>query len=342
VTEQQWLKIYRETVHPLYGYMARRTGGNQELTEDIVQESFLKALDGWNRKAVPDSPLAWLKRAARNILIDYLRRKRRDRQLDLNLPSGTGHQTSVDPLKSLEVYAAISSLGRKKAKILLKKAHLESAQEMESRAKIQLSNGLIRDEEYLAMKQGADRAGLELERSLLNLDEVKMSGETPRNELSAPLVGGCDFVSERLEIERKEVELDMELFGRRLDRIKQLLEKGLVQGVQLEQVQAEVAARKVMVDKIQQRLDLRKHFSAGEITGREVEIQDRKAVVEKNLRLAQSKVDSLKEQLKRLQLLEAKGVISPSESREVKYALTTAEAELQLAALEMQALEKVE
>jgi len=118
VTEQQWLKIYRDTVHPLYGYMARRTGGNRELTEDIVQESFLKALDGWKRKGAPDAPLAWLKRVARNILIDYLRRKRRDRQLDLNLLPDPGQKTSDDPVQSLEVFSAISSLGRKKAQIL--------------------------------------------------------------------------------------------------------------------------------------------------------------------------------------------------------------------------------
>jgi RNA polymerase sigma-70 factor (ECF subfamily) len=118
MTEQQWLKIYRDTVHPLYGYMARRTGGSRELTEDIVQESFLRALDGWRRKGAPDSPLAWLKRVARNVLIDYLRQKRRDRQVDLNPQPGPGRKTSDDAVQSLEVFSAISSLGRKKAKIL--------------------------------------------------------------------------------------------------------------------------------------------------------------------------------------------------------------------------------
>jgi hypothetical protein len=53
VTEQQWLKMYRETVHPLYGYMAKRTEGIRELTEDIVQESYLRTLDNWKRKSVP-------------------------------------------------------------------------------------------------------------------------------------------------------------------------------------------------------------------------------------------------------------------------------------------------
>ena len=118
MTEQQWLKIYRETVHPLYGYMARRTRGNRELTEDIIQESYLRALDNWNRKTVPDSPLAWLRRVARNILIDYLRQKKWDNKVDLDLIPDTGNQTSEDQFKSLEIFFAISSLGRKKAKIL--------------------------------------------------------------------------------------------------------------------------------------------------------------------------------------------------------------------------------
>lgn len=118
VTEQEWLNIYRETVHPLYGYMARRTGGNRALTEDIVQESFLRALDHWNRKKAPDSPLAWLKRVARNILIDYLRHKRRFDKEYLNLDRGSDNRTSENPFTSLEINSAIFSLGRNKAKIL--------------------------------------------------------------------------------------------------------------------------------------------------------------------------------------------------------------------------------
>jgi len=118
MTEQQWLKIYRETVHPLYGYMARRTGGNQALTEDIVQESYLRALNNWKRKTVPDSPLAWLRRVARNILIDYLRQKRRQQKADFAHNPDSGGHTSTDQFHSLEIFSAVSSLGRKKAKIL--------------------------------------------------------------------------------------------------------------------------------------------------------------------------------------------------------------------------------
>jgi len=118
VTEQQWLKIYNETIHSLYGYIAKRTGGNRELTEDIVQESYLRALNSWKRKKAPDTPLAWLNRVARNILIDYLRKKRWDTNIDLDAYSDTVSQTSEDQIKSLETFMAISSLGQKKAKII--------------------------------------------------------------------------------------------------------------------------------------------------------------------------------------------------------------------------------
>ncbi len=112
------MKIYRETVHPLYGYMARRTGGIRELTEDIVQESYLRALDHWKRKTLPESPLAWLKRVARNILIDYLRQKRWNVDLDVEHNPEPVVRSMGDPFRSLETFLAISSLGRKKARIL--------------------------------------------------------------------------------------------------------------------------------------------------------------------------------------------------------------------------------
>jgi RNA polymerase sigma-70 factor (ECF subfamily) len=118
VTEQEWLTIYRETVHILYLFVARRTGGNRELSEDIVQESYLRALNDWKSKSLPDSPAAWLKRVAQNILIDYLRQRKWTVQPDVELHPDAGQGTSTDQVKSLEIALAISSLGRRKAKIL--------------------------------------------------------------------------------------------------------------------------------------------------------------------------------------------------------------------------------
>jgi len=118
VREDEWLTVYRETVHPLYGYLAKRTGGNRALTEDIVQESYLKALDNWKTRAVPDAPLAWLKQVARNILIDYLRRRKWDAYAGPAGTDGVEPRTPADAFESLELFLAIASLGRRKARAL--------------------------------------------------------------------------------------------------------------------------------------------------------------------------------------------------------------------------------
>ena len=118
MTEQQWMQIYRDTVYPLYNYMARRTGGNREITEDVIQESYLRALNTWNRKLLPDSPLAWLKRVASNILIDYIRKTGREEQKDLESQPDTASFNTEKQIRSLEMFQAISSLGKKKARIV--------------------------------------------------------------------------------------------------------------------------------------------------------------------------------------------------------------------------------
>ncbi len=117
--DEQWLALYRETVRPLYGYTAKRTGGNRALTEDIVQETYLRALDSWDPRALPDAPLAWLTRVARNLLIDQLRHMKKTAPAEWG-SSGAGREpgTAGDEFVSLELFLALTSLGRKKAAVL--------------------------------------------------------------------------------------------------------------------------------------------------------------------------------------------------------------------------------
>lgn len=232
-------------------------------------------------------------------------------------------------------------IARVGTEVQLKKAHLESTREMAARAENLASVGAIREEESQVLKLGVEKATLDLERSLLNLDEVKASGVAPRDELYAPVLGGRDFVSERLKIQIKDVERDLELLRSRLDQFKQRVEVGVASGGDLDQIQAEIAGRKAMIDETRKRLDLRKRYVAGEITAQDVEIGDRMAVAEKNLHQAQTRVDSLMKQLERSQAQEALGMISPRETSQLRYALDAAQAELKLAALEVDVLGKV-
>jgi len=47
-----------------------------ETAEDIVQDTFVKALDEWGYNKIPENPQAWLYRVAKNKTIDYLRHQK--------------------------------------------------------------------------------------------------------------------------------------------------------------------------------------------------------------------------------------------------------------------------
>lgn len=74
--EQELLRVYRETIKPLYLYVSKRVGGDRALAEDLVQETWIRALDSWPSRGMPDEPVAWLTRVAHNALVSHFRRQR--------------------------------------------------------------------------------------------------------------------------------------------------------------------------------------------------------------------------------------------------------------------------
>ena len=72
--EDALIDIYRATIRPLYAYVSRRVGGDAGLAEDLVQDTWMRALDTWPSGGIPNEPLAWLVRVARNTLVSHFRR----------------------------------------------------------------------------------------------------------------------------------------------------------------------------------------------------------------------------------------------------------------------------
>jgi len=73
--ESTLLQVYRECVTPLYESVSRRCGGDRGLAEDITQEVWLRAVRTWAKDGMPDRPLAWLLTVARNLILNYYRRR---------------------------------------------------------------------------------------------------------------------------------------------------------------------------------------------------------------------------------------------------------------------------
>lgn len=76
LAEEDVLRVYEDTIRLLYAYVSRRVGGDVSLAEDLVQETWMRALDVWPSRGMPDEPGAWLIRVARNTLVSHFRRQR--------------------------------------------------------------------------------------------------------------------------------------------------------------------------------------------------------------------------------------------------------------------------
>jgi RNA polymerase sigma factor (sigma-70 family) len=57
---------------------------NMETAEDVVQTTFMEAMNVWKLKGIPDNPSAWLFRVAKNKAIDIIRRNRHTVQFDFS------------------------------------------------------------------------------------------------------------------------------------------------------------------------------------------------------------------------------------------------------------------
>ena len=175
----------------------------------------------------------------------------------------------------------------------------------------------------------AGRAAFDLEKSLLDLEEIKASGEAPRDELYAPLVGGRDFVSERLEIDKKVLEADMDLRRARSSNASQ--GEGRPRPPPQERAgrcsRRHWRSRRRGSETSKNVLTLRRKFLAGEISAEEMEIQDRMTAAEKDLREARSAVDSRESALDDLRAKEAAGMISEDEVKGVQIGLDAAQAQ---------------
>jgi RNA polymerase sigma-70 factor (ECF subfamily) len=88
------------------------------LAEDLVQETWMRALDTWARQGIPDHPLAWLQRVARNIMVSHFRRVR-PQPMDASVIDLADDRFSPDsPAAAAAVGWGMARLRRSHAEIL--------------------------------------------------------------------------------------------------------------------------------------------------------------------------------------------------------------------------------
>lgn len=90
------------------------------LAEDIVQNAFIAALNTWQRKGMPDDPVAWLYKVCRNKAINELKKSNRNGRM---LP-GTGYYEGVTVIdQSIDQAFAPDSIANSRLRLLFAACH---------------------------------------------------------------------------------------------------------------------------------------------------------------------------------------------------------------------------
>jgi RNA polymerase sigma-70 factor (ECF subfamily) len=91
-------EVFRAERARVLATVIRLVGGDFDLAEEVVQEAFASAAEGWPN-GVPDNPRAWLVRAAHLRAIDQIRRRVRMRRIQGEL------ERDIEPAAELELEA---------------------------------------------------------------------------------------------------------------------------------------------------------------------------------------------------------------------------------------------
>ena len=74
--------LFRHEAGKMVSVLSRLLGlQNLETAQDIVQDTLLQAMNTWSYNGVPGNPSAWLYRVAKNKAVDFLRRKKKFKEI---------------------------------------------------------------------------------------------------------------------------------------------------------------------------------------------------------------------------------------------------------------------
>lgn len=174
----------------------------------------------------------------------------------------------------------------------------------------------------------------------IELAETRRTGKASNDALSAPLVDGRDFVTERMDARRRPMQRWLELAIDQVRRNQELIDANVASPRELESAQTEVVAAEGELIGLEKRTALRASFLAGELSAADVQLRGMRLAAIADRQAARRQVEVLVEQHKRLMLLVERGIVSHSERQAVETDLRTAKARVELADLEVRILDQ--
>ena len=172
----------------------------------------------------------------------------------------------------------------------------EQLQGTERRVEVGTANSLeIGEGRFRVAEAEAQLKSLELQ-----LDEVRITGREPRDEMSSPLVSGRDFVSQRLRIEMSVPETALALERARLQNAERRVQVGMADPVDVEVSRVRALEVALALDALRRKIEIRQKFLTGGADAVETELRVLESEAEQRKKTLAPKVELARKDTERI------------------------------------------
>lgn len=223
-------------------------------------------------------------------------------------------------------------------KIQLAQLRLDAAKQELQAAERRVAVGLENNSAVMEQRQAVVEAEAQMHIARLNLEEVRVTGREPRDEVSAPPIPNRDFVRERIEVGMSITQGALDLEKRKLQDAQRRVQIGLAQPGEVDTIHGRILDLESAISVAQEKVDARQFFVANKYDSTMADLRVALAEAEqRSLTLKRQLALAIRDK-ERIESLVQKGLASPVEVTkatirvlEIETDVARAEAEVMIA-----------
>ena len=174
----------------------------------------------------------------------------------------------------------------------------------------------------------------------LQLQEVRLTSREPVDDISAPRVSGRDFVTERLQASLLTPEQGLTVARTTAQAMRRRWDVGLATATDLAEAEARVLELEAAVASIQRKLQIRRQFVGGQITASQADLRVIESEAEQRVKALEPRIALARKQVADAERRFQVGVANHIDLAEAKLRLSTLEADLAKAQLDLALIRK--
>jgi len=189
--------------------------------------------------------------------------------------------------------------------------------------------GLLGREQLMGAELPVRDAEAHLATLRLDEEEIRSSGRAPQNDISAPLVRGRDFVTERLLLQVATVQERVANVEERLDWMQEAADAGVLALEELERFRPPLGELESEISGVQQRIVLRGRFLAGELSAGEAEAELELMDTRVQLQRLEGTYERVRREMQSVERGVERGLVHESQLERMRFQLLQVEFEME-------------